>query len=75
MLGADVGCDRIAELVTVKDAICHVKRCAFNDVYQHFPKGIRPVLQLSYFHAPPPTERTHGRHHSPGRGRRYGPAS
>ncbi|KZO92638.1 nucleoside phosphatase GDA1/CD39 [Calocera viscosa TUFC12733] len=57
MLGADVGsfegCNRIVELVMAKDAICHVKPCAFNGVYQPsildtFPKG--GILVLSYFY-------------------------
>jgi len=57
MLGADVGsfegCNRIVELVMAKDAICHVKPCSFNGVYQPsildtFPSG--GILTLSYFY-------------------------
>lgn len=57
MTGADVGsfegCKRIMELVMAKDALCNVKPCSFNGVYQPslidtFPTG--PVLLLSYFY-------------------------
>ncbi|KAF8581024.1 hypothetical protein K439DRAFT_1393144 [Ramaria rubella] len=57
MTGADVGsfeaCNRIVELVMAKNAICHVKPCSFNGVYQPslldtFPTG--KILLLSYFY-------------------------
>jgi guanosine-diphosphatase len=57
MVGADVGsfdaCNRIVELVMAKDALCTVKPCSFNGVYQPnlletFPAG--KVLLLSYFY-------------------------
>ncbi|KZT65832.1 hypothetical protein DAEQUDRAFT_496508 [Daedalea quercina L-15889] len=57
MVGADVGgfeaCNRVVELVMAKDAICEVKPCSFNGVYQPslmdtFPAG--KVLLLSYFY-------------------------
>ncbi|KAH9936434.1 nucleoside phosphatase family-domain-containing protein [Fomitopsis serialis] len=57
MLGADVGgfaaCNRVVELVMAKDALCEVKPCAFDGVYQPslmetFPAG--KVLLLSYFY-------------------------
>ncbi|KAJ3551128.1 hypothetical protein NM688_g4910 [Phlebia brevispora] len=57
MVGADVGsfegCNRVMELVLAKDAICEMKPCAFNGVYQPslldtFPTG--KVLLLSYFY-------------------------
>jgi len=57
MSGEDVGnfeaCNRILELVMAKDAVCEVKPCSFNGVYQPslmdvFPTG--KVLLLSYFY-------------------------
>ncbi|GJJ15956.1 hypothetical protein Clacol_010235 [Clathrus columnatus] len=57
MTGADVGsfegCKRIMELVMAKDALCTVKPCSFNGVYQPsiietFPNG--PIILLSYFY-------------------------
>ncbi|KAH9949806.1 nucleoside phosphatase family-domain-containing protein [Amylocystis lapponica] len=57
MAGEDVGsfdsCNRVVELVMAKDAICEVKPCSFNGVYQPslletFPSG--KVLLLSYFY-------------------------
>ncbi|TDL22138.1 hypothetical protein BD410DRAFT_788834 [Rickenella mellea] len=57
MSGKDVGgyeaCNRIVELVLAKDAVCHVKPCSFDGVYQPsildtFPKG--KILLLSYFY-------------------------
>ncbi|KAH8109276.1 guanosine-diphosphatase [Phellopilus nigrolimitatus] len=57
MTGKDVGsfeaCNRIAELVMAKDAICQVQPCSFNGVYQPsiletFAQG--NVLLLSYFY-------------------------
>ncbi|KAH8091007.1 nucleoside phosphatase family-domain-containing protein [Cristinia sonorae] len=57
MIGADVGsfesCNRVVELVMAKDAICEVKPCSFNGVYQPslletFPKG--KIMLLSYFY-------------------------
>ncbi|KIR59802.1 guanosine-diphosphatase [Cryptococcus bacillisporus CA1873] len=45
-------CNRVVELVMAKDAICEVKPCSFNGVYQPslldtFPRG--QLLALSYF--------------------------
>ncbi|KAG8214355.1 nucleoside phosphatase family-domain-containing protein [Butyriboletus roseoflavus] len=70
MAGEDVGsfeaCNRVLELVMAKDAICEVKPCSFNGVYQPslldaFPTG--RILLLSYFYdrimplvPPPPTD-------------------
>ncbi|KAI0754806.1 nucleoside phosphatase family-domain-containing protein [Daedaleopsis nitida] len=57
MTGEDVGnwdsCNRVVELVMAKDAICEVKPCSFNGVYQPslletFPHG--KILLLSYFY-------------------------
>ncbi|KIM29918.1 hypothetical protein M408DRAFT_303860 [Serendipita vermifera MAFF 305830] len=57
MMGADIGswnaCNRVLELVMAKDAVCHVKPCSFNGVYQPslldtFPTG--PTMLLSYFY-------------------------
>lgn len=57
MDGADIGgfeaCKRVVELVMAKDAVCQVKPCSFNGVYQPslldtFPQG--KVLLLSYFY-------------------------
>ncbi|CAL1712323.1 unnamed protein product [Somion occarium] len=57
MVGEDIGgfesCNRVIELVMAKDAICEVKPCAFNGVYQPslletFPKG--KIMLLSYFY-------------------------
>ncbi|EKM52069.1 uncharacterized protein PHACADRAFT_262526 [Phanerochaete carnosa HHB-10118-sp] len=57
MTGADVGsfeaCNRVVQLVMAKDAVCEVKPCSFNGVYQPslldtFPNG--KVLLLSYFY-------------------------
>ncbi|GBE83242.1 Probable guanosine-diphosphatase [Sparassis crispa] len=57
MVGQDVGsfeaCNRIIELVMAKDAICEVKPCSFNGVYQPslmetFPSG--KIMLLSYFY-------------------------
>lgn len=57
MTGADVGsfeaCNRVVQLVMAKDAVCEVKPCSFNGVYQPslldtFPHG--KVLLLSYFY-------------------------
>ncbi|KAJ8691719.1 Guanosine-diphosphatase [Pleurotus ostreatus] len=57
MVGEDIGsfeaCNRIVELVMAKDAICEVKPCSFDGVYQpslmdSFPAG--KVLLLSYFY-------------------------
>lgn len=55
MVGAESGfeaCNRVVELVMAKDAICEVKPCSFNGVYQPslldtFPDG--QLLALSYF--------------------------
>ncbi|KAI0695295.1 nucleoside phosphatase family-domain-containing protein [Cytidiella melzeri] len=56
MTGSDVGsfeaCNRIVQLVMAKDAVCELKPCSFNGVYQPslldtFPNG--KVLLLSYF--------------------------
>jgi guanosine-diphosphatase len=71
MIGEEIGsfeaCDRVMQLVMAKDAICEVKPCSFDGVYQPslldtFPGG--KVLLLSYFydrihpllskHNPPP---------------------
>jgi len=57
MVGADVGsfeaCNRVMQLVMAKDAICEVKPCSFDGVYQPslmetFPNG--KILLLSYFY-------------------------
>ncbi|EDR00228.1 uncharacterized protein LACBIDRAFT_314647 [Laccaria bicolor S238N-H82] len=57
MDGEDIGffevCDRVVQLVLAKDAICELKPCSFNGVYQpsllsSFPNG--KVLLLSYFY-------------------------
>lgn len=57
MTGGDIGgwaaCNRVLELVLAKDAVCHLKPCSFNGVYQpslldSFSDG--PVLLLSYFY-------------------------
>ncbi|KAF7966192.1 hypothetical protein HWV62_39722 [Athelia sp. TMB] len=57
MVGEDIGsfeaCDRVVQLVMAKDAICEVKPCSFDGVYQPslletFPEG--KVLLLSYFY-------------------------
>ncbi|KAI0086951.1 nucleoside phosphatase family-domain-containing protein [Irpex rosettiformis] len=57
MSGTDVGsfqaCDRVVQLVMAKDAVCEMKPCSFNGVYQPslldtFPNG--KVLLLSYFY-------------------------
>ncbi|PVF97200.1 hypothetical protein CPB86DRAFT_735439 [Serendipita vermifera] len=57
MNGGDIGnwsaCNRVLELVLAKDAVCHLKPCSFNGVYQpslldSFPSG--PILLLSYFY-------------------------
>lgn len=57
MIGGDVGsfdhCNRVVELVMAKDAVCTVKPCSFNGVYQPnildtFPSG--GILALSYFY-------------------------
>ncbi|KAI0072545.1 hypothetical protein K474DRAFT_1604899 [Panus rudis PR-1116 ss-1] len=57
MVGEDIGsfeaCNRVVELVMAKDAICEVKPCSFNGVYQPslletFPRG--KILLLSYFY-------------------------
>ncbi|TBU29990.1 nucleoside phosphatase family-domain-containing protein [Dichomitus squalens] len=57
MMGQDVGdfesCNRVVELVMAKDAVCNVKPCSFNGVYQPslletFPHG--KILLLSYFY-------------------------
>ncbi|KAG6872364.1 hypothetical protein C0995_010283 [Termitomyces sp. Mi166 len=57
MVGDDIGsfdaCNRLIELVMAKDAICKLKPCSFNGVYQPsiletFPTG--PILLLSYFY-------------------------
>ncbi|TFK68953.1 nucleoside phosphatase GDA1/CD39 [Pluteus cervinus] len=52
-VGGFEACDKIVQLVMAKDAICEVKPCSFNGVYQPslldtFPKG--KVLLLSYFY-------------------------
>jgi len=52
-IGSFEACDRIVQLVLAKDAICEVKPCSFNGVYQpslldSFPNG--KVLLLSYFY-------------------------
>lgn len=56
MVGADIGsfesCNRIVQLVMAKDAVCELKPCSFNGVYQpslldSFSGG--KVLLLSYF--------------------------
>ncbi|THV07987.1 hypothetical protein K435DRAFT_741518 [Dendrothele bispora CBS 962.96] len=51
-IGNFEACNRVIELVMAKDAICEVKPCSFNGVYQPslldtFPTG--KVLLLSYF--------------------------
>ncbi|KAI0315612.1 nucleoside phosphatase family-domain-containing protein [Amylostereum chailletii] len=57
MAGEDVGgfeaCNRVVELIMAKDAICEVKPCSFDGVYQPslldtFPAG--KILLLSYFY-------------------------
>ncbi|KAI1790205.1 nucleoside phosphatase family-domain-containing protein [Ganoderma leucocontextum] len=57
MKGEDIGsyesCNRVVELVMAKDAVCKVKPCSFNGVYQPslletFPHG--KILLLSYFY-------------------------
>ncbi|OCH91644.1 hypothetical protein OBBRIDRAFT_774912 [Obba rivulosa] len=57
MVGEDIGsfeaCNRVVELVMAKDAICEVKPCSFNGIYQPslmetFPSG--NILLLSYFY-------------------------
>ncbi|EAU86353.2 guanosine-diphosphatase [Coprinopsis cinerea okayama7 len=57
MSGLDIGsfeaCDKIVQLVLAKDAICEMKPCSFNGVYQpnlldSFKNG--KVLLLSYFY-------------------------
>ncbi|KDQ62803.1 hypothetical protein JAAARDRAFT_122462 [Jaapia argillacea MUCL 33604] len=57
MSGMDVGglesCNRVMELVMAKDAICELKPCSFDGVYQPsildtFPDG--KILLLSYFY-------------------------
>ncbi|KAF8342445.1 nucleoside phosphatase family-domain-containing protein [Amanita rubescens] len=57
MSGEDVGsfdgCNRLMQLVLAKDAICELKPCSFDGVYQpslltSFPSG--KVLLLSYFY-------------------------
>jgi len=57
MTGADIGsfegCKRVVELVMAKDAICLVKPCSFNGIYQpsimeSFPMG--DITLLSYFY-------------------------
>ncbi|KAI0632268.1 nucleoside phosphatase family-domain-containing protein [Trametes polyzona] len=57
MVGEDIGsfeaCNRVVELVMAKDAVCEVKPCSFNGVYQPslletFPHG--KILLLSYFY-------------------------
>ncbi|KAL1411043.1 Guanosine-diphosphatase [Vanrija albida] len=50
--GGFEACNRIVELVMAKDAVCEVKPCSFNGVYQPslldtFPNG--KLLALSYF--------------------------
>jgi guanosine-diphosphatase len=50
--GGFEACNRVVELVMAKDAICEVKPCSFNGVYQPsildtFPRG--NFLALSYF--------------------------
>ncbi|KAI0304320.1 nucleoside phosphatase family-domain-containing protein [Multifurca ochricompacta] len=70
MVGGDIGsfeaCNRIMQLVMAKDAICEVKPCSFDGVYQPslldtFPNG--KILLLSYFYdrinplLPPSTSR------------------
>ncbi|KAJ3539395.1 hypothetical protein NMY22_g4762 [Coprinellus aureogranulatus] len=57
MAGEDVGsfeaCERVVQLVLAKDAVCEMKPCSFNGVYQpslldSFKNG--KVLLLSYFY-------------------------
>ncbi|KAG6916178.1 hypothetical protein DXG01_008108 [Tephrocybe rancida] len=57
MVGEEIGsfdaCNRVIELVMAKDAICKVKPCSFNGVYQPsildiFPTG--KIFLLSYFY-------------------------
>ncbi|KAG7087965.1 hypothetical protein E1B28_012006 [Marasmius oreades] len=57
MVGEEIGsfdaCNRVIELALAKDAICKLKPCSFNGVYQPslldtFPSG--RVLLLSYFY-------------------------
>lgn len=57
MIGGDVGsfeaCNRVMQVVVAKDAICQVKPCSFDGVYQPslletFPNG--KILLLSYFY-------------------------
>ncbi|KAJ9114905.1 hypothetical protein QFC20_001278 [Naganishia adeliensis] len=55
MVGTEGGfeaCNRVVEMVMAKDAVCEVKPCSFNGVYQPsildtFPSG--QLLALSYF--------------------------
>jgi len=52
VMGGYEACNRVVELVMAKDAICEVKPCSFNGVYQPslldtFPRG--KLLALSYF--------------------------
>ncbi|KAI0033112.1 nucleoside phosphatase GDA1/CD39 [Vararia minispora EC-137] len=52
-VGSFEACQRVMQLVMAKDAICEVKPCAFDGVYQPsildtFPTG--PILLLSYFY-------------------------
>ncbi|KAF8161851.1 nucleoside phosphatase GDA1/CD39 [Pholiota molesta] len=52
-IGAFAACDRVVQLVLAKDAICEMKPCAFDGVYQpslldSFAHG--KVLLLSYFY-------------------------
>lgn len=59
MYGEEIGsyeaCNRIVELVLAKDAVCELKPCSFNGVYQpslldSFPSPGGRVLLLSYFY-------------------------
>lgn len=54
-VGSFEGCKRVIELVMAKDAICEIKPCSFNGVYQPslldtFPASSGKVLLLSYFY-------------------------
>ncbi|KAF8628508.1 hypothetical protein AX15_003854 [Amanita polypyramis BW_CC] len=52
-VGSFEGCNRLMQLVLAKDAVCELKPCSFNGVYQpslltSFPSG--KVVLLSYFY-------------------------
>ncbi|KAH9047695.1 nucleoside phosphatase family-domain-containing protein [Lactarius hengduanensis] len=57
MIGGDIGnfeaCNRIMQLIVAKDAICQVKPCSFDGVYQpslHETFANGKILLLSYFY-------------------------